>query len=394
VSATTTSSDLVYDPYDPETIRNPHPLFRRMRAETPVYRSDEHGFYAVSRFDDTERVLVDRDTFVSRRGVTLDLLKLGVEMPPGTLIFEDPPTHGIHRSLLSRLFTPRRIGELEPEIRRLCATLMDPLIGSGGFDVIEKVASEVPMRVISMLVGIPESEQVRVRDHFLGSRGEHRTGVESLYGEIFAEFIDWRVEHPSDDIMTNLLNAEFEDENGVTKKLTRDELLAYVNIVAAAGNETTRILIGWTAALLAEHPDQRKLLVDDRSLVGNAIEEVLRFEPNTLQNCRWSVKDSEFHGVTVPANSIMVTLTPSANRDERHFPDPDRFDVQRKIDHHKSFGFGPHYCLGQALARLEGRVVLEELLARWPAWDVELDGAEFMHFTDNRGYSKLPIVTS
>jgi cytochrome P450 len=365
-----------------------------MRAETPVYRSDEHGFYAVSRFDDTERVLVDRDTFVSRRGVTLDLLKLGVEMPPGTLIFEDPPTHGIHRSLLSRLFTPRRIGELEPEIRRLCATLMDPLIGSGGFDVIEKVASEVPMRVISMLVGIPESEQVRVRDHFLGSRGEHRTGVESLYGEIFAEFIDWRVEHPSDDIMTNLLNAEFEDENGVTKKLTRDELLAYVNIVAAAGNETTRILIGWTAALLAEHPDQRKLLVDDRSLVGNAIEEVLRFEPNTLQNCRWSVKDSEFHGVTVPANSIMVTLTPSANRDERHFPDPDRFDVQRKIDHHKSFGFGPHYCLGQALARLEGRVVLEELLARWPAWDVELDGAEFMHFTDNRGYSKLPIVTS
>jgi len=391
VSATTTN-ELVYDPYDRETIFNPHPLFKRMRDETPLYHSEEHGFYAVSRFEDTERVLVDRDTFVSRRGVTIDLLKLGMDMPPGTLIFEDPPTHGIHRSLLSRMFTPRRISGLEPEIRALCAQLMDPLVGSGGFDVIEKVASEVPMRVISMLVGIPEADQTRVRDHFLGSRDEDRVGVDSLYGEIFAEFIDWRVEHPSDDIMTNLLNAEFEDENGNTKKLTRDELLAYVNIVAAAGNETTRILIGWSAKLLADHPAERKLLVDDPSLVGNAIEEVLRYEPNTLQNCRWAVKESEFHGLTVPANSIMVTLTPSANRDERHFEDPDRFDVRRKIDHHKSFGFGPHYCLGQALARLEGRVVLEELLKRWPTWDIDLDQAEFMYHADNRGYSKLPIT--
>jgi cytochrome P450 len=392
VSATTTASDLVYDPYDRETILDPHPLFKRMRAEAPLYHSEEHGFYAVSRYQDSEKVLLDRDTFVSRRGVTIDLLKLGVDMPPGTLIFEDPPTHGIHRSLLSRMFTPRRVSGLEPEIRALCATLMDPFVGAKSFDVVTEVASEVPMRVISMLVGIPEADQTKIRDHFLGSRDSDRVGVDSLYGEIFGEYIDHRIEHPSDDIMTNLLNAEFEDENGKTKRLSRDELLAYINIVAAAGNETTRIWIGWMAKLLAEHPDQRALLVEDPSLIPNAIEEVLRLEGNTLQNCRWSVKDSEWYGEKVPAGSIMVTLTPSANRDETRFEGPDRFDVRRKIDHHLAFGFGSHYCLGQALARLEGRIVLDELLKRFPDFEADLDNAEFMYHADNRGWSKLPLL--
>jgi cytochrome P450 len=392
VSATTRASNLVYDPYDRETILNPHPLFKRMRAETPLYRSEEHDFWAVSRYEDSEKVLLDRDTFVSRRGVTIDLLKLGVDMPPGTLIFEDPPTHAIHRSLLSRMFTPRRVSGLEPEIRALCASLMDPYVGSKGFDVIAEVASQVPMRVIGMLLGIPEKDQERIRDHILSGRDSETHGVDRLFGGVFAEFIDWRVEHPSDDIMTNLLNAEFEDENGDMKRLTRDELLAYVNIVASAGNETTRIWIGWTAKLLADHPDQRKLLVDDPSLIPGAIEEVLRLEGNTLQNCRWSVKDSEWYGETVPAGSIMVTLTPSANRDESRFEDPDRFDVRRKIDHHLAFGFGSHYCLGQALARLEGRVVTDELLKRFPDFEVDLDNAEFMYHADNRGYSVLPLV--
>ena len=394
MSTTVTSSELVYDPHDRATILDPHPLFRRMRKEAPLYRNDDLGFYAVSRFDDTERVLLNRDTFVSRRGVTVDLLKLGIDMPPGTLIFEDPPTHGIHRALLSRMFTPRRVSSLEPEVRRLCTSLMDPFVGAGGFDVVTEVASEVPMRVISMLLGIPEEDQVRIRDHFLGQRDEGDHGTDSLLGGIFAEFIDQRVDHPSDDIMSMLLNAEFEDENGVKKRLTRDELLAYVNIVAAAGNETTRILIGWTAKLLADNPDQRALLVDDPSLIPGAIEEVLRCEPNTLQNCRYTAKDIEIHGEVVPAGSTMVTLTMSANRDERYFEDPDRFDVRRKIDHHMSFGFGPHYCLGQALARLEGRVVLEELLKRFPTWEVDVDKAEFMFHPDNRGYSSLPLITS
>jgi cytochrome P450 len=290
------------------------------------------------------------------------------------------------------MFTPRRVSGLEPEIRKLCGQLMDPYVGSSGFDVVAEVASQVPMRVIGMLLGIPETEQERIRDHILAGRESESHGVDRLFGEVFAEFIDWRVDHPSDDIMTNLLNAEFEDENGQTKRLTRDELLAYVNIVASAGNETTRILIGWSAKLLSDHPDQRRILVADPSIVPNAIEEVLRYEPNTLQNCRYAVTDTEWYGETVPGGSIMVTLTPSANRDEAHFADPDRFDVQRKIDHHLSFGFGSHYCLGQALARLEGRLVLDELLRRFPDFDADLERAEFMYHADNRGYSSLPLV--
>jgi cytochrome P450 len=393
VTATETSKDLVYDPYDPATIENPHPLFKRLRDEAPLYYSEQHDFYAVSRFEDIERTLVNRETFISRKGVTLDLLKGEFEIPPGTLIFDDEPVHGIHRSLLSRMFTPRRISSLEPAIRELCASILDPLVGSGRFDVITDLASQVPMRVISMLVGIPEADQESVRDHFLAGRSGDRSDEAALSGEIFAEYVAWRVEHPSDDIMTHLLNAEFEDETGATRRLSRDELLAYVNIVAAAGNETTRILIGWGAKLLAENPDQRRLLVEDPSLVPNAIEEILRYEPNTLQNCRYSVKDMEFHGQVLPAGSIVATLTPSGNRDERRFEDPDRLDVRRKIDHHMSFGFGSHYCLGQALARLEGRIVLDEFLKRFPEWDVDLDGAKFMHHADSRGYESLPVIT-
>ena len=393
VTSTAATSELVYDPYDHDTIFNPHALFRRLRDEAPLFYSEQYDFYAISRFEDIERTLVNREAFISRKGVTLDILKSGMEIPPGTLIFEDPPTHGIHRALLSRMFTPKRIGALEPEIRALCVRLLDPLVGAGGFDFVVDVGSEIPMRVISMLVGIPESDQETVRDHFQGQRADDKAfEAGSLSGAIFAEYIDWRVEHPSDDIMTQLLNAEFEDETGAPRRLTRDELLAYVNIVAAAGNETTRVLIGFMGKLLSENPDQRRLLVEDPTLVPNAVEEILRLEPNTLQNCRYVANDVEYHGQGVPAGSIMVTLTPSGNRDERHFVDADRLDVRRELDHHLAFGFGPHYCLGQALARLEARIVLEEVLRRFPEWDADLDNARFMYHSDNRGYESLPVA--
>jgi cytochrome P450 len=289
------------------------------------------------------------------------------------------------------MFTPRRVGSLEPDIRQLCARLLDPLVEEGRFDFVADLGSQVPMRVVGMLLGIPESDQETVRDHFGRGRGQEGE-YGSLSGEIFADYIDRRVEHPSDDIMTILLNAEFEDENGDMKRLTRDELLAYVNIIAAAGNETTRTLIGWAGKLLAENPDQRELLVDDPSLVSSAIEEILRYEPNTLQNCRYVDRDVEVLGEKVPAGAFMVTLTPSANRDETRYSDPDRFDVRRANAHHLSFGFGTHYCLGQALARLEGRVVLEEVLKRIREWDVDLGSATFMYHADSRGYDSLPAV--
>jgi cytochrome P450 len=387
----TTTDDLTYDPNDRDTIMNPHPLFRRIREEAPLYHREDQDFWAVSRFDDVKEVLLDRETFPSYRGVTLEILRSGMEFP-GTLIFEDPPSHTIHRALLSRMFTNRQVSRLEPEIRSLCVELMDPLVGSTKFDIVGEVASIVPMRVIGMLLGIPVDEQVRIRDHILGARDKTDMPVEhSLSGEMFAEFIDSRIENPSDDIMNHLLNAEFQNEHGEMTRLNREELLAYVNIIDAAGNETTRVLIGWSAKLLADHPDQRRRLVNDPLLIPNAVDEVLRYEGNTLQNCRYVGRDVEMYGRTVPEGSFMVTLTPAANRDPRVFDNPDSFDVGRKMDHHLGFGFGAHYCLGQALARLEGRIVLEELLKRFPDFDVEVSEARFMYHTDNRGWASLPI---
>jgi cytochrome P450 len=201
------------------------------------------------------------------------------------------------------------------------------------------------------------------------------------------------MEHPSDDLMTELLHAEFEDVTGTTRRLSRDEVLGYVGLLAAAGNETTTRLIGWTGKLLADHPEQREQLVADRSLVPNAIEEILRFESPSPVQARYVTRDVEHYGTVVPQGSVMLLLTASGNRDDRKFDDADRFDIRRSIDHHLAFGYGIHFCLGAALARLEGRVALDEVLQRFPTWEVDRDNAVQARTSTVRGWERLPVVT-
>jgi len=385
--------ELIFDPQDPELARDPHPLFRRLREEAPLYYNEEQHFYALSRYDDVEQALIDKDTFISGRGVTLGLLRANMVIPPGTVLMEDAPSHTVHRKLLARMFTQRQLADIEPKTRDLCVQLLDPLVGSGGFDFNHDLGKHVPSRVINMLIGIPDRDSDSVRDQLMSFGEEEGHSDELLTGGMFAEYIDWRVDHPSDDIMTQLLYAEFEDEHGVTRRLTREELLAYVNIVALAGNETTRLLIGWIGKLLSDHPDQRRLLVEDPSLITNAVEECLRFEPPTLDAARYVARDVELHGRVVPAGSAIALLVASANRDEREHADPGTFDVRRDAGHHLTFGFGPHYCLGHALARLEARLVVEEVLTRFPDWEVDMARAEFRHSgAELRGWEALPIV--
>jgi cytochrome P450 len=395
-----TVSDQVvsYDPYDVDIHADPYPTFRRLREEAPLYYNEPHDFYALSRFEDVDRALVDPVTFSSAKGGILELIKSGIEMPPGVLIFEDPPMHTTHRSLLSRVFTPRKMNALEPQIRELCARSLDPLVGSGGFDFIADLGAQMPMRVIGMLLGIPEEDQELVRDEsdaaLRTKAGEKmRFSAEKFAtGSLFADYIDWRAQHPSDDLMTELLNAEFEDEHGEIRKLTRNEVLTYTSVIAGAGNETTTRLIGWAGKVLADHPDQRRELVDDRSLIPNAIEELLRYEPPAPHVGRYVTRDVEYYGQTVPAGSAVLLLTGSANRDDRVFPDGDRFDIHRQIRQHLSFGFGIHYCLGAALARLEGRIALDEVLTRFPEWDVDLERASLASTSTVRGWDTLPAV--
>jgi cytochrome P450 len=322
-------------------------------------------------------------------------------IPPGSILFEDPPAHDEHRGLLSRVFTPRAMTAIEPEVRQFCAQTLDPLVGTGHFDFIHDLAAEMPMRVIGMLLGIPEQDQEEIRDRIdaslrLDEGGPPDLGADHDLGPIggdgFGEYIDWRAEHPSDDLMTKLLNAEFVDATGRTRTLTRDEILGYVGLLAGAGNETTTRLIGWAGKLLAEHPEQRQALVEDPSLIPRAVEELLRYEAPSPVQARYVTEDVEHHGQAVPAGSVLLLMNGAANRDERAFDEPDRFDVRRQFDQHLSFGYGIHFCLGSHLARLEGRIALEEVLRRFPTWEVDWDHAVQAHTSTVRGWVSLPVT--
>ena len=391
-------SDLYYDPYDFEIDTDPYPVWQRLRDDEPLYYNERYDFFALSRFEDVERGLVEWETYRSGRGSILELIKADFDVPPGVILFEDPPIHDIHRSLLSRVFTPKRMNSIEPLVREYCARSLDPLVGTGGFDFITDLGAQMPMRTIGFLLGIPEQDQEGIRERLddglrLDEDGAPRRPVFSD-DDMFGQYVDWRMEHPSDDLMTEMINAEFEDETGTTRRLTREETLTYIGMIAGAGNETSTRLIGWTGKLLAEHPDQRRELVADRSLVPKAIEEILRYEAPSPVQARYVARDVEHHGRAVPEGSVMLLLNGSANRDERRFPDPDRFDIHRDAGHHLSFGYGLHFCLGAALARLEGRVALDEVLQRFPEWDVDWDNATQARTSTVRGWETLPVRTA
>ncbi|MGZ5392084.1 MAG: cytochrome P450 [Mycobacterium sp.] len=399
ISAENPALEAVYfDPYDVDINANPYPSFARLREEAPLYYNEQYDFYALSRFVDVNKALVDHGTFSSARGAIVELIKANIDIPPGTVIFEDPPIHDIHRKLLARMFTPRKVNALEPKIREYCARALDPLIGGGKFDFVTDLGAIMPMQVISALLGIPEDDQVMVREHTNATmRTEAGKPMEAdsgfAAGDLFETYIDWRVENPSDDIMTELLNAEFVDETGTTRKLTRLELLTYLNVVAGAGNETTTRLIGWAGKVLAEHPDQRRELVENPALIPQAVEELLRFEPPAPHVARYVTRDVELYGQTVPEGSAMMMLIGAAVRDSRQFPpDGDVFDIHREVRQHLAFSVGTHYCLGSALARLEGRVALEEILKRFPEWDVDMASASLSPTSTVRGWESMPAV--
>jgi cytochrome P450 len=396
---TVTAPDGVYyDPYDVEINTDPYQAFRAIREEAPLYYNEQHDFYALSRFADVDSALVDHETFSSARGAIIELIKANIDIPPGVIIFEDPPIHDVHRKLLARMFTPRKITALEPKIREFCAHSLDPIAGGDSFDFVGDLGAQMPMRVIGMLLGVPEEYQEAARDMTndqmrteAGKPMDATAGMDT--GEFFAEFIDWRAKHPSDDIMTDLLNVEFTDEKGATRRLTREELLTYISVVSGAGNETTTRLIGWAGKVLAEHPDQRRDLAENPALIPAAIEELLRFEPPAPHVARYVTRDITYYGQTVPEGSAMMMLIGAANRDHRQFPpDGDVFDVHREPRQHLSFSVGTHYCLGSALARLEGRIALEEILKRFPEWQVDLGRAALSPTSTVRGWDTMPAV--
>lgn len=393
------SEQLYYDPWDVEIDLDPYPVYRRLRDEAPLYHNERHDFWGVSRYADVEAALKDTNRLSSAKGDILEVVKTDPVMPPGVFINEDPPLHTIHRALVSRAFMPKKMRALEDKVRAFCAACLDPLTGGQSFDFVIDLGRELPMRTIGMLAGIPDSEQpsVRAEAHRVlrNEPGKPLPVDKDHYfdGDMFTDYVAWRETNPSDDLITELLNVEFEDETGKMRRLTRQELLIFLAVVAGAGVETTGRLFGWMGKVLAEHPDQRKELVNDHSLIPVAIEELLRFEPPGPHVARYvATEDVSFQDQTVPAGSALLMMLASANRDERQFEDPDRFDIHRKPGAHLTFGRGAHFCVGAPLARLEGRVALEEVLKRFPEWRIDLDNARRSRTSTVRGWDSMPAI--
>jgi cytochrome P450 len=393
-------TDLYWDPFTPELRDDPYPLWKRMRDEEPVYHNDKYDFWVLSRFHDIEHAHKDVETYSSSHGTTRDLMS-EEPMDTGMFINLDPPKHTVLRRLVSRAFTTRRMSMLEERIREVCAGLLDPHVGAGGFDYVQDFSAILPPTIISSLLGVPEQDQPALRhlvdDMFvidesgLGLTGEvAQKAMLQLFEYLGGQFAERR-KHPRDDMFTELVQAEITDETGELRHMTDDELTGFGLVLFAAGSETVARHLGWVASVLPQYADQRAELARDFSLIPNAIEEILRFEPPSPVQARWVAKEVTLHGATIPVGSKAVLLTGSAARDERKYPQPDVLDIHRKVDLHLTFGYGIHFCLGAALARMEGRIGLEETLTRWPEWQVDREHAVLLYTSTVRGPTKLPV---
>ena len=390
---------LRYDPYDYAIDADPHPVWRRMRDEAPLYRNEEHDFYALSRFQDVMEASLDTATFSSAHGTVLDLMR-PEPMDSPMMIFSDPPEHIRLRKLVSRAFSPRRISGLEPRIREIARSYLEPLAEENEFDLVQAFGAKLPVMVIGSMLGVPTEDQdaIRVLTDELLHRDEGETDgsarIARLNGELFGYFAGYireRRERPQDDMMTDLIQTEIETPDGGRERMSDAQILGFIALLSAAGNETVARLIGWMGLLLSRNPEERRKLVRDPSLIPNAVEELLRYEAPSPVQGRVTHAESVWHGETLPRGARVLLLTGSAGRDERQYRDADRFLVDRHIDRHVSLGYGAHFCLGASLARLEGRVALEETLRLFPEWTVQEEAAEMVHTSTVRGYAKLPI---
>ena len=390
-------SQIHYDPSDYAIDADPYPLYRRMRDEAPLYHNEKMGFWVLSRFADVWEATMDFETYSSAQGTTLE------EQPQGfpLMLWMDPPGHQRLRNLVSKAFTPRRIQEMDGTIRELAGEFLDPFAGVGEMDAIDDFTGKLPMNVISTLLGIPREDREMVRHisnrimHREEGSVEHTADSMQAAMELlgyFGKCIEARQKKPTGDMMTALVQAELPDANGGSSTLSDEEILGFCILLAVAGNETVTKILGNGIYWLWKNPDQRAALAQDASLVPGAVEELLRYDPPSHYQGRVTMKDVAWYGQTVPEGARVLLLTGSTGRDEREFPDqPEKFDIHRRIERHLGFGHSRHICLGANLARLESKIAIEELLRRFPRYEIDIDRAERVHSSNVRGYAKLPL---
>lgn len=386
----------VLNPFSHEFHENPFPLYARLRDEQPVYFNEEMGFYALTRFADVFEAFRDWGTYSSARGVALESMAFGGSGSQD-MIETDPPDHTRLRKMVARMFTNRRIGQIEDQVREVCNRWLDRLPGPE-FDFIKDFSGPFPMDVICEILGVEEADRDTLRHHAdqmvardEGSIKVPQATIDSFFAitGYFADRLDqWR-QPGAPGLIAELLDMQAGDDGP-----TDDEVVGFCLLFIIAGHETTTKMLANAADLLDQHPEQRARLARDPELIPNAIEEVMRYNNSSQYMARWLTRDVDLHGVQMRKDHAVLLIIGAANRDPREFDDPDRFDIERKIDRSLAFGHGAHFCLGAHLARLEGRVALGEFLRRFPEWEVQRGRAERIHAGNVMGWSSLPVTTS
>jgi cytochrome P450 len=395
---TMTDTPFVYDPYAYEIHEDPYPTYARMREEAPLYRNDERGFWALSRHADVMAAFRDSERFSNAEGVSIDPAASGPHAHRTmSFLAMDPPQHGRMRGLVSRGFTPRRVAAMEPQIRALTVAHLDRALDGGSeFDFVADLAGKVPMDVISELLGVPEADRgdLRRQSDLLVHREEGVTDVPPAgmaaalelvvyYAALIAE----RRANPGEDLVSALCAAEVAGD-----RLTDDEITSFLFLMVVAGNETTTKLLAHAWYWAWRNPGEQALVFADPARIGEWVEETLRYDTSSQMLARVTTCDVELHGGVIPAGDRVLLLAGSANRDARAFDDPDRFvlDRDRESVGIASFGVGRHFCMGASLARLEARVVLEELVRRVSTYEIDEAGAQRVHSVNVRGFATLP----
>ena len=392
---------LRFSPYDYEIHEDPYPTYARLRDEAPLFHNPEVGFWALSRHADVIDAFRDSARFSSALGVSLEPSAYGPDAHrTSSFIAMDPPMHGRMRGLVARAFTPRRVEKLEPDIRALARTHLDrALVEGSDMDLIADLAGKLPMDVISELMGVPPADREELRR--LADLVLHReegnidvpvAGMEASLTLVgyYADMVAERRRRPADDLTSALIAAELDG-----RRLSDDDLIAFLFLMVVAGNETTTKLLGHAWYWAWRNPGERAKAFSDPARIPDWVEETLRYDTSSQFIVRTATEDIPLHGGVVPAGDRVLLMLGSANRDPRAFPDPDRFDLDRAHDIQlASFGVGRHFCLGASLARLEARVALEELVARVADYDVDEAGAQRVHSANVRGFATLPTTVT
>ena len=389
------------DPYAYAFHEDPYPTYRWLRDHAPAHHNERLGFYALSRWRDVLDASLDPTTYSSARGTLVQDIDPALLEAMPMMIFMDPPRQTRLRKLVGKVFTPRAMAALEPAIRALAVRLIEPLVEAGRCEFVSAFAGVLPIETISTLLGVPAADRQMVREWTDASLTRDpdspalpRAALEAHahMRAYFSELVAERRRRPGDDLVSGLLGAEIErDDGGGRTRLSDGEIIGFTGLLSGAGNETVTKLLGNAMVLLARHPEAREALARAPRRIPGAVEEALRYWPPSQYQGRSLTRDVELHGEKLPRGARVLLLTGSACRDEREFPDADRFDIAREIPLQLAFGHGVHKCLGAALARLESRVSLEEWLARVPRWEVDDAGLERVHMTSVMGFAKVPL---